>query len=206
MHRRLCTVSTTSQMSAGLGNCSGPRKSICELLGSTSGNTFSLTFSSTRLGRLRCKIYASTKGIGSVKESEPLTPITNGLLQIPSANAGHMACLGPCLLQAPVSVHTLIVHGRLSDEVQLIITSCPLGPFLCAPSDHTLWPSKHWAIGSTELRSSLQWADEFSAFLLGPGELEYCTLLGHRLHIDLAVYFAALRTLAKFLKGNSCSG
>ena len=35
----------------------------------------------------------------------------NLLMQIPSANAGHMACLGPCLLQAPVAVHTLIVHG-----------------------------------------------------------------------------------------------
>lgn len=33
------------------------------------------------------------------------------------------------------------------------------------------------------------------------GDLEYCTLLGHRLHIDVAVYFAALRTLAEYLKG-----
>lgn len=33
------------------------------------------------------------------------------------------------------------------------------------------------------------------------GELEYCTLLGHVLHVDLAVCFAAMRTLAHFLKG-----
>jgi hypothetical protein len=35
------------------------------------------------------------------------------------------------------------------------------------------------------------------------GDLEYCTLLGHRLHVDLAVYFAALRTMASFLKGRA---
>ena len=29
--------------------------------------------------------------------------------------------------------------------------------------------------------------------------MEYCTLLGHLLYIDLAVYFAALRTFAHFL-------
>ncbi len=33
------------------------------------------------------------------------------------------------------------------------------------------------------------------------GDLEYCTLLGHRLHIDVAVYCAALMTLARYLKG-----
>ena len=36
---------------------------------------------------------------------------------------------------------------------------------------------------------------------MGAGEMEYCTLLGHLLHIDLAVYFAALRTFAHFLEG-----
>ena len=35
------------------------------------------------------------------------------------------------------------------------------------------------------------------------GDLEYCTLLGHRLHIDVAVYFAALRTFARYLKGRA---
>jgi len=68
-----------------------------------------------------------------------------GEVKVAPANAGHVACLGPCLLQSLTPVHTLIVHG----------------------------------------------------------DLEYCTLLGHRLHVDLAVYFAALRTLAGFLKGNT---
>lgn len=68
-----------------------------------------------------------------------------GEVKVAPANAGHVACLGPCLMQNPTPVHTLIVHG----------------------------------------------------------DLEYCTLLGHRLHVDLAVYFAALRTLAGFLKGNT---
>ena len=33
------------------------------------------------------------------------------------------------------------------------------------------------------------------------GDLEYCTLLGHRLYVDLHVYFAALRVLAHYLAG-----